>query len=85
MHIHRRVLLDSHHGLLVVGLVSLWREDRSRTLRDNLGLLRLDEVDMDGLLLVCGKKHVLLMLIIMTLVESKMVLDLDSQKREQYD
>jgi hypothetical protein len=38
---------------------------------------------MDGLLLVCGKQHILLMLIIMTLVESKMVLDLDSQKREQ--
>ena len=83
MHIHRRVLLDSHHGLLVVGLVSLWREDRA--LRDNLRLLRLDEVDLDGLLLVCGKQHVLLMLIIMTLVESKMVLDLDSQKREHYD
>ena len=45
----------------------------------------MDEVDLDGLLLVCGKKHVLLMLTIMTLVESKMVLDLDSQKREQYD
>jgi len=50
-------------------------------------MLRWDEIDMQCLLLVCGKKHVLLMLIIfiMRLVESKMELDLDTQKREQYD
>ena len=79
---HWRMLLDSHHhGWLVVGLVRLCREDITRALRDNLGLLRLDEIDLEGLLLVCRKKNVLLMLIIliMTLVESQMELDLDAQ------
>ena len=45
----------------------------------------LDEVDLVVLPMVCGKQHVLLMLNIMTLVELKMELDFDSQKREQYD
>jgi hypothetical protein len=42
---------------------------------------------MQCLLLVCGKINVLFMLVIfiMRLVESKMELDLDTQKREQYD
>ena len=88
LHVHLRVLLDSHHhGWLVVGLIALWREGYRRALRDNLGLLRLDEIDMQCLLLVCGKINVLFMLIlfIMRLVESEMELDLDAQKRQQYN
>lgn len=52
-----------------------------------MGLLRLNEIDMQCLLLVCGKINVLFMLIffIMRLVESEMELDLDAQKRQQYN
>ena len=47
----------------------------------------MDVIDMQCLLLVCGKINVLFMLIffIMRLVESEMELDLDAQKRQQYN
>ena len=80
---HRR-LMDFHHRWLVVWSVSLCREDRA--LGDRVVLLRLDKIDLDGLLLVCVKEDVLLIVIIimiMTLVVSQIELDLYTQKREQ--
>ena len=56
-------------------------------MRDLLALFRLGDIDLVCLLLVCGKQHVLLMLIILTmaLVIGQMQLDHNAHSREHKD
>jgi hypothetical protein len=73
-----KVLDSRYHGWFVVGMVRHWTLDRRR---------RRSLIDLINLVLVCGKQHILLMLIIliMTLVIGQMQLDHNACTREQKD